>query len=351
MSEPARSPGRLSKPIGPDQRERRLFDADDNQLGNAVSSGHGIVVDRVVIYQNDLELTPVSGVNETGCVEASHAVTEGQAAARENEAGVAVGDGHGNACRYECSPSPGQKDDVVPCHQICSGVAWPSIRRYAELRIELMEGYLQHRWTLQAMTSPFSTPRTRTSSIPPMLAWIDLEMTGLEPSRHVIVEIASLITDNDLQIVAEGPDLVVQATPEQLAEMDDFVISMHTRSGLLGEITASTMSLEEAGAKTLEFLKLHVPEARTVPLAGNSIGTDRRFLATQLPEIEEYLHYRSVDVSTVKELCRRWYPEVYKTVPTKKGGHRALQDIRESVAELAFYRTAIFNPASRGPSQ
>ena len=169
-------------------------------------------------------------------------------------------------------------------------------------------------------------------------------MTGLDPSRHVIVEIASLVTDDDLAIVAEGPDLVVHATPAQLAEMDDFVKAMHTRSGLLDAMAASTLTLEEAGAKTLEFLKLHIPEPRTVPLAGNSIGTDRRFLATQLPEIEEYLHYRSVDVSTLKELCRRWYPQVAKTAPEKKGGHRALQDIQESVAELAIYRSAIFIP-------
>ena len=177
-----------------------------------------------------------------------------------------------------------------------------------------------------------------------MLAWIDLEMTGLDPSRHVIVEIATLITDDDLEIMAEGPDLVVHASPEQLSQMDEFVTTMHTRSGLLPAITASTLTLEQAGAQTLEFLKVHIPEPRTVPLAGNSIGTDRRFLATQLPEIEDYLHYRSVDVSTVKELCRRWHPEVYRTAPEKKGGHRALQDIRESVAELAFYRTAIFTP-------
>jgi len=182
-----------------------------------------------------------------------------------------------------------------------------------------------------------------------MLAWMDLEMTGLDPSRHVIVEIASLVTDDDLAIVAEGPDLVVHATPAQLAEMDDFVTAMHTRSGLLDAMAASTLTLEEAGAQTLEFLKLHIPEARTVPLAGNSIGTDRRFLATQLPEIEEYLHYRSVDVSTIKELCRRWYPQVAKTAPEKKGGHRALQDIVESVAELAFYRSAIFVPTPSTP--
>jgi oligoribonuclease len=178
-----------------------------------------------------------------------------------------------------------------------------------------------------------------------MLAWIDLEMTGLDPSRHVIVEIATLVTDDDLTIVAEGPDLIVHATEEQLAQMDDFVTAMHSRSGLLEAMAVSTLTLEEAGAQTLEFLKLHIPEARSVPLAGNSIGTDRRFLATQLPEIEEYLHYRSVDVSTVKELSRRWYPDIMKTAPEKKGGHRALLDIRESVSELAFYRTAVFKPA------
>jgi oligoribonuclease len=114
-------------------------------------------------------------------------------------------------------------------------------------------------------------------------------------------------------------------------------------------MTSSTLTLQEAGAQTLEFLKLHIPEARSVPLAGNSIGTDRRFLATQLPEIEEYLHYRSVDVSTLKELCRRWYPAVAKAAPEKKGGHRALQDIQESVAELAYYRSAIFVPTIPTP--
>ncbi len=180
-----------------------------------------------------------------------------------------------------------------------------------------------------------------------MLAWIDLEMTGLDPTRHTIVEIASLITDDDLTIIEEGPDLVVHASPEELAGMDEVVRNMHTRSGLLADIEASTLTVAEAGTMTLDFLKLHITEPRTVPLAGNSIGTDRRFLATQLPEIEDYLHYRSVDVSTIKELCRRWRPEVYKAAPSKKGGHRALQDIRESVGELAYYRTTLFVPAPR----
>ena len=175
-----------------------------------------------------------------------------------------------------------------------------------------------------------------------MLAWIDLEMTGLDPDRHVIVEIATLLTDDDLELIAEGPDLIVHASDAELAEMDDFVTNMHTRSGLLDQITASTVSLEEAGAQTLAFLKEHIPEARTVPLCGNSIGTDRRFLAMQLPEIEEFLHYRSVDVSTLKELARRWHPEAFQNAPKKGGAHRALDDIRESLDELRHYRAALF---------
>ena len=167
-------------------------------------------------------------------------------------------------------------------------------------------------------------------------------MTGLDIDRHVIVEVATLVTDDDLAIVAEGPDLVVSATPGQLATMDDFVRAMHTKSGLLAEIDSSALTLADAGAQTLEFIRSHVPKPRTVPLAGNSIGTDRRFLAAYLPEIEEYLHYRSVDVSTIKELARRWYPGVLDGAPTKAGGHRAMDDIRESVAELAYYRSTVF---------
>ncbi len=184
-----------------------------------------------------------------------------------------------------------------------------------------------------------------------MLAWIDLEMTGLDPARHTIVEIAALVTDDDLTIIEEGPDLVIHASEAELGEMDEFVLTMHTRSGLLEAMKASTVTLAEAGAQTLEFLQKHIPEPRTVPLAGNSIGTDRRFLAAFLPEIEDYLHYRSVDVSTLKELCRRWRPEVYKAAPSKKGGHRALQDIRESVEELAYYKGAFFDLASPRRSQ
>jgi oligoribonuclease len=175
---------------------------------------------------------------------------------------------------------------------------------------------------------------------------MDLEMTGLDPGRDVIVEIAILVTDDDLQVVAEGPDLVVSATPEQLGAMDDFVRSMHTRSGLLDAIRSSTISLADAGDEALAFLKEHIPEPRSVPLAGNSIGTDRRFLAAYLPEIENWLHYRSVDVSTIKELCRRWYPEALENAPGKETTHRAMDDIKESIAELAYYRRAIFVAAN-----
>jgi oligoribonuclease len=182
-----------------------------------------------------------------------------------------------------------------------------------------------------------------------MLVWLDLEMTGLEPARHVIVEIATLVTDDQLEIVAEGPDLVVHASDEQLAAMDEVVLAMHTKSGLLDEIRSSTLTLDEAGARTLAFIKEHAPEARTVPLCGNSIGTDRRFLAAQLPDIEEWLHYRSVDVSTIKELARRWYPGVVGAAPKKEGVHRALDDVKESVAELRYYRETVFVPEVAPP--
>jgi oligoribonuclease len=173
---------------------------------------------------------------------------------------------------------------------------------------------------------------------------MDLEMTGLDPATHVIVEIATMVTDDDLEIVAEGPDLVVHQPPEALAAMADIVRQMHTRSGLIPAIEASTLSLAEAGKATLDFIRAHVPEPGTVPLCGNSIGTDRRFLAAYLPDIDRWLHYRSIDVSTLKELCRRWYPDVFAATPRKQGAHRAGDDIRESIAELRHYRQEIFRP-------
>ncbi len=179
-----------------------------------------------------------------------------------------------------------------------------------------------------------------------MLVWMDLEMTGLDPDRHVIVEIATIVTDDELEVTAVGPDLVIHQPPEALEAMDDVVVKMHTSSGLLDSIAASTITLEDAGAQTLAFIQEHVPEARTVPLCGNSIGTDRRFLYRYLNDIEEYLHYRSVDVSTIKELARRWYPEVLAAVPRKATAHRAMDDIRESIDELRLYREKLFLPVS-----
>ncbi len=183
-----------------------------------------------------------------------------------------------------------------------------------------------------------------------MLAWMDLEMTGLDPSQHVIVEIATLLTDDNLQLIAEGPDLVVHATEEQLSRMPEVVVAMHTRSGLIDQIRASTVSVEEAGAQTLAFLRQHIPDPGSVPLCGNSIGTDRRFLSIHLPEVERYLHYRSVDVSTLKELAKRWNPAILGGAPRKAEGHRALDDIRESVAELRYYRDTFMTLAGPKPT-
>jgi oligoribonuclease len=178
-----------------------------------------------------------------------------------------------------------------------------------------------------------------------MLAWMDLEMTGLDPATDHIVEIATLITDDDLELVAEGPDVVIHVADEVLAAMAPVVQRMHAASGLTERIRAATTTLEQAGAETLAFLRQHIEQPGSVPLCGNSIGTDRRFLARYLPEIETFLHYRSVDVSTIKELARRWYPGVFDEAPHKATTHRALDDIRESLGELRFYRQRLFVPA------
>lgn len=167
-------------------------------------------------------------------------------------------------------------------------------------------------------------------------------MTGLDPTIDVIVEIATIVTDDELNILAEGPDLVIHQPDDVLAKMDPFVSEMHTKSGLLAAIAVSTITLEEAGQQTLDFIKQHVPDPRSVPLCGNSIGTDRRFLAKYLPDIENYLHYRSVDVSSIKELSKRWYPKTGMERTTKNGLHRALDDVKESVRELSFYRDNFF---------
>jgi len=174
--------------------------------------------------------------------------------------------------------------------------------------------------------------------------WMDLEMTGLDTARHTIVEIAVLVTDSELELVHDGIDLVVHATPDELARMDDFVVKMHTRSGLLPAIEASTLSLADAGTQVIEYLKGVGVEAGAAPLCGNSIGVDRRFLDRHLTELDQYLHYRSIDVSSLKELCRRWYPVAYKGRPSKQETHRALDDIQDSLAELRYYREAMLVP-------
>ena len=182
------------------------------------------------------------------------------------------------------------------------------------------------------------TPAGNAAANDDRLVWLDLEMTGLDVTRHVIVEIAALVTNDQLEPLDDGIDIVVHQPAAALAEMDDFVRKMHTKSALIPEIEASPIGLADAGAQTLEYVRRHVPEAMTAPLCGNSIGVDRRFLDHQLPELDRYLHYRSIDVSSFKELCRRWYPEIYKKRPSKAESHRALADINESIAELRYYR-------------
>lgn len=167
-------------------------------------------------------------------------------------------------------------------------------------------------------------------------------MTGLDVTTDVILEVATIITDDDLEVVAEGPDLVIHQPAAVLEGMAKVVREMHERSGLTQAVAESTVSLEQAGKLTLDFLRAHIPQERTVPLCGNSIGTDRRFLVAHMPEIEAYLHYRSIDVSTLKELARRWYPQVLENAPKKTSVHRALEDIRESIDELRYYREKLF---------
>jgi oligoribonuclease len=182
------------------------------------------------------------------------------------------------------------------------------------------------------------------------LVWIDCEMTGLDPDTEVLVEIAVIVTDGQLDRVVEGPDLVISQPAEKLAAMADVVQEMHRSSGLTEAVAASTVTVAEAEQQVLAFVREHVPSARSAPLAGNSIHADRAFLARYMPALEAYVHYRNVDVSTVKELARRWYPEVLREAPEKHGGHRALADIRESIEELRWLRSVVFvqPPASEG---
>ena len=174
------------------------------------------------------------------------------------------------------------------------------------------------------------------------LVWIDLEMTGLDPDTEVIVEIAVIITNGSLTKMIEGPQLVIHAEDSVLENMAPIVREMHATSGLIDDIKASTLSVARAEELVLDFVKEHVPERGYAPLAGNSVHADRAFLRTHMPDLEAWFHYRNVDVSTVKELARRWYPEALENAPVKAGGHRAQADIRESIAELKYYRETVF---------
>ncbi|HEX4817435.1 MAG TPA: oligoribonuclease [Nonomuraea sp.] len=180
-----------------------------------------------------------------------------------------------------------------------------------------------------------------------LLVWIDCEMTGLDLGRDALVEVACVITDSELNLVDEGVDVVIKPPPESLEQMSEVVREMHTSSGLLPEL-GSGVTLSEAESVVLDYIRRHVPEPKRAPLCGNSIGTDRTFIARDMPGVDGYLHYRMVDVSSIKELVRRWYPRVYFAAPEKQGGHRALADIMESIRELRYYRAAIF-VAQPGP--
>lgn len=175
------------------------------------------------------------------------------------------------------------------------------------------------------------------------IVWVDCEMTGLDVSIDEICEIGVVVTDGELEIVDHGLQLVIKPSAAALSNMGEFVTNMHTESGLLDEIPAG-ITIAEAEAKVLEYIKQWVTEERTAPLAGNSIGTDRMFLNRQMPTLDQYLHYRNIDVSSIKELTRRWYPRVYFQLPKKTGNHRALADIRESIQELRYYRKAVLVP-------
>jgi oligoribonuclease len=175
------------------------------------------------------------------------------------------------------------------------------------------------------------------------IVWIDCEMTGLDLATDALVEVAALVTDSELNVLGEGVQVVIKPPAGALDRMGDVVRQMHSESGLIEELDGG-MTMEEAERRVLEYVREWVPEPRKAPLAGNSVGTDRGFLARDMPELEAHLHYRIIDVSSVKELSRRWFPRAYFAAPVKAGGHRALADITESIAELRYYREAVFVP-------
>ena len=187
------------------------------------------------------------------------------------------------------------------------------------------------------------------SAVRDELVWIDCEMTGLDLKSDRLIEIAALVTDADLNVIGEGVDVVIHTDDAALDGMVDVVAKMHRSSGLTEEVRASTIDVATAEAMVMDYIRSHVPQAKTAPLAGNSIATDRGFLTRDMPTLDDYLHYRMIDVSSIKELCRRWYPKIYYGQPEKGLAHRALADIQESIRELRYYRRIAFVPPP-GPS-
>lgn len=193
------------------------------------------------------------------------------------------------------------------------------------------------------MAAPSSYVPSKVGRMNDRMVWIDCEMTGLSLTEDALIEVAALVTDSELNVLGEGVDIVIRPPDAALETMPDVVRQMHTASGLLDELAAGT-TLADAEERVLAYVREHVKEPGKAPLCGNSVGTDRGFLLRDMPRVEEFLHYRIVDVSSVKELARRWYPKAYFNSPEKSGNHRALADIRESIAELRYYREAVFVP-------
>lgn len=194
---------------------------------------------------------------------------------------------------------------------------------------------------MSPMTEPSTNPDSSPRALTDRIVWVDCEMTGLDLVQDALIEVAALVTDFELNQLGDGVDLVIRPPDAALAQMDDFVRQMHITSGLMDELTDG-VSLEEAQQAVLDYVCAWVPESGKAPLGGNTVATDRGFLARDMPQLDGHLHYRIIDVSSIKELSRRWYPRAYFAAPAKSGGHRALADIRESIAELRYYREAVF---------
>jgi oligoribonuclease len=190
---------------------------------------------------------------------------------------------------------------------------------------------------------PLRAVHRSVASVNDRLVWIDCEMTGLDTETDALIEVAALITDFELQVLGDGVDIVIKPPAGALEQMADVVRTMHTHSGLLDELSGG-VDLATAEGQVLDYVRAYVPEERRAPLAGNTVGTDRLFLTRDMPMLEAHLHYRIVDVSSIKELARRWYPKAYFNSPPKSGNHRALADIRESIEELRYYRATVFVP-------